>query len=268
MEHNETLSIESHDVVGKLRSGTLSQTGKYLELLSTGSLNRTGDDAQTPLRPTSATSAHTQDANMKKFLSGFKRFQKNYFAENTELFNTLKAGQSPKTVLVGCCDSRVDPALITDCDPGDLFVIRNVANLVAPYEPDNGKHGVSAALEYAVKILHVENIIVLGHSTCGGIDALLKGLPDDFEFIGPWVRIAERAKEKTLKYFANSPYEVQRRACEHASILQSLENLVTYPWINERLLKGELNITGWYFDFGKGDLLGYNPDTLNFEPLL
>ncbi|KAI8927626.1 carbonic anhydrase [Entophlyctis helioformis] len=260
------------------RADTITAAGRYLAYLSRDDIVQVGTPA-TPGR--TLASAQIDDRiigskhhsgmaspRMSKFLSGFKRFHKTYFASNTELFETLKNGQAPKTVLVGCCDSRVDPAILTDCDPGDLFVIRNVANLVAPYKPDTGFHGVSAALEFAVKALHVENIIVLGHSKCGGIDALMSGVYSQFEFIAPWMSIAQRAKEKTIKYFGDKPYDVQRRACEHASILQSLENLITYPWIRERLQAGEINMTGWYFDFEKGDLLGYNPDSLGFETLV
>jgi carbonic anhydrase len=130
-----------------------------------------------------------------------RRFQKTYFGDNNELYKTLRQGQTPKTLLIGCCDSRVDPAIITDCDPGDLFVVRNVANLVAPYNPDKSYHGVSAALEFAVKGLKVQNIIIMGHTKCGGIEALMRGICDsgETEFIGNWMRIAQRAKEKVLK---------------------------------------------------------------------
>jgi carbonic anhydrase len=204
---------------------------------------------------------------MKKFLSGFKRFQKTYFSQHHELYDALKFRQTPKTLVVGCCDSRVDPAIITDCDPGDLFVVRNVGNLVAPYKPDDNYHGVSAALEYAVKTLEVEIIIVLGHTHCGGIDALMRGNLKDTEFLGNWMKIAAQAKERTLKYFGDQDYEIQKKACEHASILNSVENLFTYPWIREKLQQGKLTLSGWYFDFDSGDLLGYNPDSGSFETL-
>lgn len=208
---------------------------------------------------------------MSKLLSGFKRFHKSYFNDNKELFETLRNSQSPKTLLIGCCDSRCDPAIITDCDPGDLFIIRNVANLVAPYDCNHtaGFHGVSAALEFAVKGLNVENIIVMGHNKCGGILALMQGVPKDkFEFIESWMSIAQRAKDKVLKNFADQPIYTQAKACEQASILCSLENLTSYPWITDKLSSGELSINGWYFDFEKGELLGYNPSNSSFEPLV
>ncbi|ORY46447.1 carbonate dehydratase [Rhizoclosmatium globosum] len=224
---------------------------------------------------------------MAKFVNGFKRFQKAYFGDNTELFDSLKQGQSPKTLLIGCCDSRyelftltfallltttnrVDPAIITDCDPGDLFIVRNVANLVAPYNADGSHHGVSAALEFAVKGLKVTNIVVMGHTKCGGIAALMRGITDsnETEFLGPWMKIAEKARKKVLKHFSQRDMDTQNRACEHASILLSLENLVGYPWVRERLMNQTISIHGWYFDFEDGELLALDPETLVFEPLV
>ncbi|KAJ3000320.1 hypothetical protein HDV02_006127 [Globomyces sp. JEL0801] len=202
-----------------------------------------------------------------KFADGHLRFKHKYFTENKELFNSLKLGQSPKSILIGCSDSRVDPAIITDCAPGDFFVVRNVANLVAPYQLDAGYHGTASALEYAVRALKVENIIVLGHSKCGGIAGLMSGATGDFDFVGPWVNIAKRAKEKTLQYFGDQSEEVQNRACEEASILCSLENLTTYPWIMSKLQDNSLTLSGWYFDFETGNLLAFNPETASFEPI-
>nr|KAJ3421019.1 hypothetical protein HK105_004698 [Polyrhizophydium stewartii] len=246
------------------------EVGRYLANLSQQAPPNeiAGNIPSARLMGSGASTTDLAKKHMTKFLSGFRQFQKTYFASNTALFETLKKTQRPKTVIIGCCDSRVDPALLTGSDPGDLFVIRNVANLVMPYCSDAGIHGVAAALEFAVLVLGVENIIVLGHSKCGGINALLRGVPPNFEFISPWMSIAQRAKEKTLKYFGDRSEEEQQRACEHASILQSIENLITYPWLRERLEKGQLNVTGWYFDFETGDLLGYNPETLAFERLV
>ena len=108
----------------------------------------------------------------------------------------------------------VDPAIITDCDPGDIFIVRNVANLVPPYKPDEHHHGTSAALEYAVKVLAVQNIIVLGHSNCGGIKAMMEGVGiDQFEFISSWMSIAQRAKEKTIQYYSHLKKDAQQRTC-------------------------------------------------------
>lgn len=203
------------------------------------------------------------------FISGFKRFRQHYFDPHEQRFAALQQGQNPKVLVIGCSDSRVDPAILTGCAPGELFVVRNVANLVPPCECDTQHHGVSAALEYAVCHLKVERIIILGHSGCGGIGALMHGIPDGrpAEFIGPWVKIAERAREQVLIELPDKDPATQSRACEQAAILVSLENLLTFPWIRERVESGSLLLHGWYFDIGIGQLYSYAPETAGFEPL-
>lgn len=203
------------------------------------------------------------------FIAGFKRFQQKYFDSHEQRFAPLQQGQKPKVLVIGCSDSRVDPALLTGCAPGELFVVRNVANLVPPCEYDVHHHGVSAALEYAVCHLEVAHIIVLGHSGCGGISALMHGLPDgqQSEFIGPWVKIAERAREQVLEELPGMDPDRQSRACEQAAILVSLENLLSFPWISERVESGALLLHGWYFDIAIGQLLSYSPETAGFERL-
>ncbi len=207
---------------------------------------------------------------IKKFIAGFKGFQKEYFEEDQALFSSLKEGQRPKVALIGCSDSRVDPSMMVRSEPGDLFIVRNVANLVPPCQFDHSYHGVSAALEYAVCHLEVEHIIVLGHSKCGGIRSLMEGIPSsgNDEYISKWVSIAERAKENVLHEFKHAPPERQAKACEHAAILVSLENLLTFPWVKERVASGVLNLHGWYFDIEDGNLYSYNPTVGAFELLV
>jgi carbonic anhydrase len=212
-----------------------------------------------------------------KFLSGFMRFQSEFFCQDNKLFGELREGQSPKALVIACSDSRVEPAHLTGSDPGDLFVVRNVANLVPPYE-DQAKrqagsppthHGVSSAVEYAVKHLKVEHIIVLGHGQCGGIMTLLNDeAVAQTEFIGPWVNIARAARDEVLAKMPDADAHEQQKACEQASILLSLENLLTFPWVWERVARRELYLHGWYFDMAKGELLGYLPQTGAFEPLV
>ncbi|MEZ4485430.1 MAG: carbonic anhydrase [Syntrophotaleaceae bacterium] len=207
--------------------------------------------------------------DIAKLIAGFRRFQKNYFRGDTELFDELKQGQQPGTLVIACSDSRVDPAIIMDCAPGELFVVRNVANLVPPYAPDAGYHGVSAALEYAVCSLKVSHIIVLGHSQCGGIEGLMKGADKvPGEFIGPWVGIADPARAEVLQRLADKPVEVRQRACEQAALLLSLDNLLTFPWVRERAEQGDLLLHGWYFDLVRGELLSYAADSGSFQPLV
>lgn len=208
--------------------------------------------------------------DIQKFIHGFRNFQEEYFHEDHELFDCLKKGQRPKVVLIGCSDSRVDPSMMVRSEPGDLFIVRNVANLVPPCEHDQAYHGVSAALEYAVCHLEVEHIIVLGHSNCGGIRSLMEGIPSDKngEYISKWVSIAERAKQQVLETFSDASPERQAKACEHASILVSLENLLTFPWVRERVDAGKLDLHGWYFDIESGNLYSYHPASGEFALLV
>jgi carbonic anhydrase len=206
---------------------------------------------------------------IQKLIAGFKRFHQNYFGGDRELFEQLKQGQHPHAMVIACSDSRVDPAILLDCQPGDLFMVRNVANLVPPYEQGAGLHGVSTALEFGVCVLGVEHLIVLGHSGCGGIRALMQGIPAGArgEFISGWVNIAVRAKERVLAELPDAAPERQCCACEKASILVSLENLLTFPWIRERVDQGKLTLHGWYFDIESGELVAYDAKSGRFEAL-
>ena len=211
-------------------------------------------------------------SHIEKLVSGYVRFRKNTYEKNQALFERLtKQGQSPKTIVVGCCDSRVDPAIVTDCDPGDLFIIRNVANLVPPFEKSGNFHGTSAALEFGVCHLEVENIIVLGHAQCGGIKALLNQATETTQqdgFISGWMNVASHARNRVLSRMPEKPMEEQARACEHEAILVSLDNLLTFPWILERVASKKLALHGWYFDMDRGELLRYNPASNRFEAFL
>ena len=205
--------------------------------------------------------------DIAKFIAGFRRFQEKYFSEDRKLFEQLRQGQRPKAAIIACADSRVDPALLMGAKPGDVFVVRNVANLVPPYEPGGGFASVPAALEFAVLSLQVEHVIVLGHSQCGGIHALMNCADQSGEFIGKWVGIAEKARERVLADLPTKPPALQARACEQAAILVSLENLMTYPWIAERVAAGAMHLHGWYFDIAQGALLSYQPARHGFEPI-
>jgi len=204
-----------------------------------------------------------------QLIAGFERFRERSFADADAQFHDLvQFGQAPSTLVVGCCDSRVDPALILDCAPGDLFVIRNVANLVPPAENQGHYHGTSAALEFGVRNLGVQHIIVLGHAQCGGIHALLEGgVAKDDSFISEWMTIVDAARRHIEQEFAGANSEVRHRACEQQAILVSLDNLMTFSWIRERVEQGSLSLHGWYFDIERGELLGYDPTARRFERL-
>ena len=195
----------------------------------------------------------------KVLIDGYKRFYKKSFEKKQEFYGNLsKEGQSPKFLVISCCDARVHPAQIMDTNPGDIFVIRNVANLVPVNEPDGKSHGTSAAVEFAVKHLKVRHIIVLGHSQCGGIKALMEGEHpgDGYGFVDPWMGIAKNAREKVLKEHKDKSFDDQCSYCEKASIEISLNNLLTFPWIKEKWDSDKLTIHGWYFDIETGYLLG------------
>ena len=200
---------------------------------------------------------------VKKLIDGYQRFYKKYFQEQPEIYNSLfEQGQSPKFFFFFCCDSRVHPTQVMDTMPGDIFVIRNVANLVPVNKVDGKSHGTSAAMEFAIKHLDVKHIIVFGHSQCGGIKSLMEGdhLDHEYGFIDPWMKIAKSAREAVVNGYADEDFDAQCIRCEKASIQMSLNNLKTFPWIKERYDAGKLFIHGWYFDIESGSLFGNQGD--------
>lgn len=192
---------------------------------------------------------------MKSLLEGYQRFRETHWQKYREVFEALATrGQSPSAIVIACSDSRVDPQLIFDAGPGEIFVVRNVANLVPPYAPDSDNHGTSAALEFAVRNLGVRHVIVMGHSSCGGIRALLQADAGyETDFIGPWMAIAGAARARALEHAHHDP-EAAQTLCEHESLRISLANLLTFPWIRERVEDGRLQIHGWHFDIETAEL--------------
>jgi len=187
-----------------------------------------------------------------KLIKGFESFHKTYYEEQPDFFrNLVEKGQSPDVMVIACSDSRVNPSIIAKADPGELFIVRNVANLVPPYEPDGSYHGTSAAIEFAVRDLGVGHIIVLGHSHCGGIRCLCEGNKDgaDREFINGWMSIVEAARDKRLEG------DARLRHVEREAVKVSLGNLLTFPWIKRRVDGGRLKLHGWWFDLEDGKLL-------------
>jgi len=190
---------------------------------------------------------------MDRLLSGYRRFRRDRWPERRRQFESLAdTGQQPRALIVSCADSRVDPGMIFDAGPGELFVIRNVGNLVPPYTPDGAYHGTSAALEFAVRILEVPDILVMGHALCGGVRALLEGVPAEAsDFIGPWIGLAAPAKARAL---ARAGILDRQLCCEQETIRLSLENLSTFPWVASRLAAGTLRLSGAHFDIRSGEL--------------
>lgn len=192
-------------------------------------------------------------AKISTLIEGYRRFYKSYFVNQPEIYQGLLKGQSPKTLVIACSDSRVDPAIILDTKPGDIFVIRNVANLVPPYEAERGAHhGISAAIEFAVVHLKVENILIMGHTDCGGINTLMNKTGHSHDFVDDWLEIAADAKERALAETANPAHVCE--ACAKEAIRISLANLAAFPFIKERLGRGDLELQGWYFRLDSGQI--------------
>lgn len=206
-----------------------------------------------------------------KLVQGFGKFHSKYFLEKKELFETLSTvGQSPEVLVIACSDSRNDPALITKSEPGDIFVVRNVAAIVPPYQPDSQYHGTSAAIEFAIKGLKVKDIVIMGHAQCGGVEALRKGTedsPNDYEFLRTWISIGKAARDTVLKELKDSSPEKQQSVLERAMILTSLNNLMTFPWIKSAVTAGQLTLHGWYFDLSKGKMFNLNFTSGEFEDM-
>jgi carbonic anhydrase len=207
---------------------------------------------------------------LRKLTTGFLDFQQNTFQPKRAFFQDLAIKQRPKIMMVACSDSRVDPAILTNAESGELFMVRNVANLVPPCAHDDAAHGTSAALEFAVTSLEVEHIIVCGHSECGGIRALMTADPAiarEHTFIHNWMQIVDEARRRTLVIARQQPLETQLRILEQESIKTSLANLLSFPWIRERIEDGRLRIHGWRFELTEGIMYVYVPEHDRFDPL-
>ncbi|CAA9546658.1 MAG: Carbonic anhydrase, beta class [uncultured Sphingosinicella sp.] len=197
-------------------------------------------------------------ADFNTLIAGYRRFREQGWSAQRERWSLLAEGQSPKVMIIACSDSRVDPGQIFDANPGEMFVVRNVANLVPPYEPDGSYHGVSAALEFAVTQLQVREIIVMGHGFCGGCAAALTGQFDqaghgEGHFIAHWINMLTPARDRIR---AEHPQldRAAYRAMEHEGVRISLQNLRTFPWVAERERAGVLTLHGAFFAISDGVL--------------
>ncbi|KQP50311.1 carbonate dehydratase [Methylobacterium sp. Leaf399] len=198
--------------------------------------------------------------------SGYRHFLDDRLPKEVSRYATVAEGQSPEVLLIGCCDSRVSPEVIFDTGPGELFIVRNVANIVPPFEAGGQYHGTSAAIEFAVQALEVKHIVVLGHATCGGIKAYAtqpKPLSEG-NFIGKWVSLVGPAAEKAETQ--SGPDYMTR--LEYAMVAQSLENLMTFAFVRERVEDGRLQLHGAHFGIAKGELLVRDPTTGDFAPAI
>lgn len=204
-------------------------------------------------------------------IDGYRRFRTSGWAQQRSRWSDLAEGQSPKVMVIACSDSRVDPATIFDTSPGEMFVVRNVANLVPPFELGNGRHGVSAALEFAVTQLEVPEILVMGHGQCGGCNAaftqsFLHAKPGEGGFISRWISMLDAAREAVVAQHGHEATAPALLAMEHAAVRVSLANLRTFPCIREREAAGTLRLQGAYFAISDGELHVLDETTGAFVP--
>ena len=204
-------------------------------------------------------------------LNGFRKFREMYFEKAPGLYrDMLSSGQSPRFAGVACSDSRVDPAIVLQTEPGDIFAVRNVAALVPPCEEEGHYHGTSAALEFAVTGLGVDHVIVIGHAHCGGIAAMVRGQEGGHvggKFMAAWTDLLREARERALAADPGLDGDALLRASERQSVRLSLENLTTFPFVREAVAAGDLSLHGWYLNIYEGALEVWNPDAATFERL-
>jgi carbonic anhydrase len=196
---------------------------------------------------------------LTELLAGYSRFRKLYASEESSVMEHLSFhGQKPEVMVIACSDSRVDPAIILQCHPGDLFVVRNVAAIIPPFEKDSGYHGTSAALEFGVRFLKVKHVILLGHSQCGGIQTLLnKSSVMESDFIHKWVSILKNAREGCESV----------DGCAKKALTVSYKNCLSFPWIQSAVNEQRLQIHRWFFQIRTGEILTYLQSKNDYEPL-
>ncbi len=204
---------------------------------------------------------------MQKLVRGLHGFQEGYFAKHQQLFEQLaEAGQKPETLFITCCDSRVVPNLITQAAPGELFIIRNIGNIVPGPELPGG---TSAAIEYAVEVLNVENIIVCGHTQCGAMQAVLEpSLVEHLPSVRRWVARAERVRRIIVERYGHLSGDALVTAAVEENVLAQLENLRDFPFVSKRLDGGTLHISGWVYHIGRGEIYDYDPVLGEFALLI
>ena len=200
-------------------------------------------------------------------IEGYRKFRNERLPTEQSRYRDLSVrGQSPETMVIGCCDSRVSPEVIFDARPGELFVMRNIANLVPTYQPDSAAHGVSAALEFAVNVLKVKHIVILGHAQCGGIRAFVdKAAPlSPGDFIGKWMAMFIKPGE-VVEQRAHETMQDFTVRIEKAAVFRSLENLMTFPFVRAKVERGELQLHGAYFGVAEGSLFVLDRETKVFK---
>lgn len=208
--------------------------------------------------------------SIENLIEGFRQFRAGITGQNPHPYQRLLQDQSPRVMIIACCDSRVDPSIITNADLGDILMIRNVANLVPPYRTDSHYQSTASALEFAVLKLKVRHIVVMGHSRCGGIMTLLgnvnrEAAPD--HPLGEWMSVMAEVALDTLAQHPDATLEKQACHCSRAALGVSLKNLGTYPWVQAAVEADELQLHGWYFNLANIDLEALDPASGRFHSL-
>ncbi|KAF0185117.1 MAG: carbonic anhydrase [Nitrospirae bacterium] len=206
---------------------------------------------------------------MEKLYKGIHHFREGFFSDEKEFFQRISESQSPEVLFITCSDSRVDPNLVTQSRPGELFIVRNVGNIIPPHDAIRDKNSVAAALEFAVLVLKVKDIVVCGHSNCGAVRAIFAD-PKQLErctHLLNWLSLAEPLREIMRKYYDTKSHEAFVGIAEKENVLLQIENLGTYPFISDALSAGTLRLHGWYYDIGSGQIRSYNPGTESFDTI-
>lgn len=202
---------------------------------------------------------------------GHTRFRKDYFENDRELFDSLARGtHEPRACIIGCSDARVPPDIILGASPGDLFAVRNVANIVPPFGAQNFNRAAGSAIEYAVHVLHVPHIVVVGHTQCGGIRALANldaKLAEEMPTLAQWLKDAGEVRRRLLVLARHISSEELEKQLVFENVLVQLENLLTYPVVARALEENRLEMHGWVYDLADGSIQAYSPERNRFEPL-
>lgn len=206
---------------------------------------------------------------MERLYRGIRKFQERFLKEEKSFFRRLSKEQTPEVLFITCIDSRIDPNLITQSRPGEILTFRNVGNIIPPYDAEEDKNSVAAAIEVAVLVLRVKDIIICGHSDCYAMKVIYKTEAElkDVPHLREWLKIALSVKDFVNNTYSNYSGESPQRITEEKNVLVQLKNIQTYPFVKQAIKEGAIQLHGWYYDIGTGDVNIYNPITDKFENL-
>lgn len=206
---------------------------------------------------------------MEKLYKGIHKFRESYFIKEEDFFKGLSHSQEPEVLFITCSDSRVDPTLVTQSKPGELFIVRNVGNIIPPYDAIRERNSVVAAIEFAVLVLKVKDVILCGHSNCGAIKSLYMDEKDlcKMPHLMNWLKIASPARDMVRSIYPDLSGEALQKTTEKENVLVQLRNIESYPFVIDALNDGRLHIHGWYYNIGTGEVYSYNPVKDSFEKI-